>query len=84
MENNDQKNKKIGIIIAISIVAIILILCVLGYEMLKNEKNDTSSEEKEPEKVISGTTRKTNSIGNELTAIESSTSSKANRNTRNT
>lgn len=76
MENNDQKNNKTGIIITISIVVIILILCVLGYEMLKNDKNDTSSEEKEPERVISGTTKKTNSVGNELTAIESSTSSR--------
>lgn len=76
MENNNQKSNKTGIIITISIVAIIIVLCILGYEMFKSDNNNETSEEKEPEKVISGSTKKTNSVGNELTAIESSTNSR--------
>ena len=73
MENNNQKNKRIGIILIISIVIIIIALSIVGYKMFQDDKNEETPEETTPEKVISGSGKKSDTVGNELTAIESST-----------
>lgn len=79
MENNNQKNKRIGIILIISIVIIIIALCIVGYKMFQDDKNETTPEETTPEKVIRGSGKKSDTVGNELTAIEASTKSKEKR-----
>ena len=79
MENNNQRNKRIGIILIVSIIIIIIALCIIGYKMFQDEKNEATPEETTPEKVISGSGKKTDSVGNELTAIESTTQSREKR-----
>ena len=79
MENNNQKNKRIGIILIISIVIIIIALCIVGYKMFQDDKNESTPEETTPEKVIRGSGKKSDTVGNELTAIEASTKSKEKR-----
>ncbi len=79
MENNNQRNKRIGIILIVSIIIIIIALCIIGYKMFQDEKNEATAEETTPEKVISGSGKKTDSVGNELTAIESKTQSREKR-----
>lgn len=80
MEKTNQRNKIIGIILIICIIAIIIALCILGYKMFKDEPVDETNKETIPEKVISGTAQKNNnSVGNELTVIETTTKSKEKR-----
>ena len=49
MENNNQKNKRIGIILIISIVIIIIALSIVGYKMFQDDKNEETPEETTPE-----------------------------------
>ena len=58
MENNNQRNKRIGIILIVSIIIIIIALCIIGYKMFQDEKNEATAEETTPEKVISGSGKK--------------------------
>ena len=63
MENNNQKNKRIGIILIISIVIIIIALCIVGYKMFQDDKNESTPEETTPEKVIRGSGKKSDTVG---------------------
>ena len=75
-ENNNQRNKKIGIIIIIAIIIVISIICIIGYNIFKDDQKEPVSENTTQEKVISGSGKKSDSVGNELTAIDSTTKSK--------
>ena len=70
-------SKKRKIIISVIIILILLIaIGIVGYVIYKNKNKEEPQEEQKVEKTISGSSKKSNSVGEGLNAIESSSRNK--------